>query len=84
MIKKLYILIISLCTLVIFIIVDYFFYKVDNSKQLISISHLTNIHSPSLGILYYEPRFLYMQNSINPSYPQMSSINKMDFIYDTK
>ena len=84
MVKEFYILLISLFTLVAFVVINYLFYKEDSSKKLTAISHLTNIHSPSLSVLYYEPRFLYMQNSLNPSYPQMSSINKMDFIYDTK
>ena len=45
------------------------------------ITRLTNISAPSLSVSYYEPRVLYSEQASNPAYPQMQSIDRMDFIY---
>ena len=42
---------------------------------------LTGIHTPSLSTAYYEPRVMPYQQISNPAYPQMQTINRMDFVY---
>jgi hypothetical protein len=46
-----------------------------------NIVECTNIVSPSLSVAYYEPRILFSEEAVNPAYPQMQTINKMDLIY---
>ena len=45
------------------------------------ISSVTHISSPSLSAAYYEPRLLFGESMLNPAYPQMPTMNKMDFVY---
>ena len=52
------------------------------SKKLLSIVGLTKIASPVLSSAFYAPRELFTIDVSNPAYPQMQTINKMDFIYD--
>ena len=42
---------------------------------------LTDIRTPSLSTSYYEPRVRSCQEAQNPAYPQMQTINRMDFVY---
>jgi hypothetical protein len=52
------------------------------SKKLLLVVGLTKIASPVLGSAFYAPRELFNVDISNPAYPQMQTINKMDFIYD--
>ncbi len=47
-------------------------------NQIVSI---TKIASPALSVAYYEPRILLHEQAVNPAYPQMQTINKMDLVY---
>ena len=52
-----------------------------SQKKLQNISSITQVSSASLSVAYYEPRVLFYEKMDNPAYPQMRSINKMDFVY---
>jgi len=52
-----------------------------SQKMLQNISSMTQVSSASLSVAYYEPRVLFYEKMDNPAYPQMLSINKMDFVY---
>ncbi len=51
-------------------------------KTLGSVAKITKISSPSLSVAYYEPRVLFYEETLNPAYPQMQRINKMDLVYE--
>ena len=61
----------------------HYFYSDDKTseKMLQNISSITQVSSASLSVAYYEPRVLFYEKMDNPAYPQMLSINKMDFVY---
>lgn len=61
----------------------HYFYSDDeiSQKMLQNISSITQVSSASLSVAYYEPRVLFYEKMDNPAYPQMLSINKMDFVY---
>jgi len=46
-----------------------------------NIVQCSKIASPSLSVAYYEPRILFFEAAVNPAYPQMQTINKMDLVY---
>jgi hypothetical protein len=46
------------------------------------ITALTQFSTPSLSVVYYEPRILFYESASNPAYPQMQPINRMDFVYE--
>jgi len=50
-------------------------------KELSAVSSVTKFSSPSLSVAYYEPRILLYEAVVNPAYPQMQTINKMDLVY---
>ncbi len=50
-------------------------------KQLSIVSRVTKFSSPALSVAYYEPRILLYDAAVNPAYPQMQTINKMDMVY---
>jgi hypothetical protein len=57
----------------------------DGRKQESGLSRLTGLtgfSSPSLSVAYYEPRLLLHDETINPAYPQMQPIDKMDLVYE--
>ncbi len=65
-----------------FVFIHYLLNNFNSSmSSLESIVTITNFSSPSLSVSYYEPRVLLHENMLNPAYPQMQTINKMDFIY---
>ena len=61
--------------------IHYLRYSDDSEKNLQKITALTGITSPVLSVAYYEPRVLLYDETINPAYPQMQPINRMDFVY---
>ena len=48
---------------------------------LSSVVRVTHIAEPSLSVSYYESRVMSPHSSTNISYPEMSSIDRMDFVY---
>ena len=82
MIKEFSILISIVLLLVSFIFIHYLTHNGISSQEMLkSITKVTKLSSPSLSVAYYEPRvFLYDEDS-NPAYPQMQTMNKMDFVY---
>jgi len=82
MIKQFYILIVILSILIISVVWDYMRYdRAYSSRVVSSIGYITGLSSPSLSVSYYEPRVLMLDSSINTTYPQMMTIDRMDFIY---
>ncbi len=83
MIREFYILLIFLSVSILFVIVNYLSFDLDN-RDIISVSSLTKIHSPSFSTLYFEPRLFSTETELNKYYPDMGLINRMDFIYEQK
>jgi len=83
MIREFYILLIFLSVSILFVIVNYLSFDLDN-RDIISVSSLTKIHSPSFSTLYFEPRLFSIETELNKYYPDMGLINRMDFIYEQK
>jgi multisubunit Na+/H+ antiporter MnhB subunit len=57
----------------------------DESGQKSRLSNLvgvTGLSSLSLSVAYYEPRVPLFDEPINPAYPQMQPIDRMDFVYE--
>ncbi len=50
--------------------------------RLASLVELTGFSSPSLSVAYYEPRLFLYDEAVNPAYPEMQPINKMDLVYE--
>jgi len=64
------------------VVVDYLRYDRESFVESIkSISLLTKISSPSMSSSWYESRLLYLDESENPIYPEMSRVDKMEFVY---
>ena len=83
MIKEFSILVSMILLLTGFVSVHYFSYNGSPSqKTLSSIAEITEISSPSLSVAYYEPRVLFYEKTLNPAYPQMQAMNKMDLVYE--
>ena len=55
---------------------------ISSQEMLSSVTKVTKLSSPSLSIAYYEPRILFYEEALNPAYPQMQTINKMDLVYE--
>lgn len=82
MLKEFFILISIVLVLASFVIVHYLVNNTIKSKDILaSIVKVTNFSTPSLSTTYYEPRVLFYDNAVNPAYPQMYTIDKMDLIY---
>lgn len=56
--------------------------RAKSKEMLLAVSALSRISSPSLSVAYYEPRLLIFDRVVNPSYPEMTPIDRMDFIYE--
>ena len=83
MIKEFSILVSIVLLLTGFVSVHYLTYNGSPSqKTLISVTKITEISSPSLSVVYYEPRVLFYEKTLNPAYPQMQAMNKMDLVYE--
>ncbi len=66
-----------------FVLVHYVTYNgISSQKMLSSVTKITKLSSPSLSVAYYEPRVLFYEEAINPAYPQMQTMNKMDLVYE--
>ena len=83
MIREFYILVIFLSVSILFVIVNYLFFDLDN-RDIISVSSLTKIHSPSFSTVYFEPRLFSTEIQLNRYYPDMGLINRTDFVYEQK
>ena len=77
---QLLILIMGVLLLVVFVHYRTFNYAMEK-KQLSAVSSVTKFSAPSLSVAYYEPRILLYDAVVNPAYPQMQTINKMDLVY---
>ena len=81
MIKSFVMVIFLLVVVITMVTLHYMSYDTQTPQRKIDdITSLSKLSSLSLSVAYYEPR---QANEIesNPAYPQMNSINKMDFIY---
>ena len=66
-----------------FVLIHYLTHNgISAQKSLNSVAKITKISSPSLSVAYYEPRVLFYEETLNPAYPQMQRMNKMDLIYE--
>ncbi len=64
------------------VLVHYVTHNGNSSKEMLSsITKITKLSSPSLSVTYYEPRILSYENLLNPAYPQMQTMNKMNLVY---
>jgi hypothetical protein len=74
-----------LVTLLVFmaggVSIHYLLHPHGPENTMISLVKLTGLVSPSLSVTYYEPRILFFEEAVNPAYPQMQPINKMDLVY---
>jgi len=83
LIKEFSILVSIVLLLTGFVSVHYLTYNGSPSqKTLSSVTKITEITSPSLSVAYYEPRVLFYEKTLNPAYPQMQTMNKMDLVYE--
>ena len=83
MIKEFSIVISIVLLLAGFVLVHYATYDDTSSKEMLSsISKVTKLSSVSLSVAYYEPRILLFDETLNPAYPQMQTMNKMDLVYE--
>jgi len=64
------------------IILHYFLHGKQAEVSVERIVRITKLPSPSLSVAYYEPRVLLYEDALNPAYPQMQTMNKMDLVYE--
>jgi hypothetical protein len=82
MLKRFYLLATFLFLLVVLIFAHYSFSDRQQITDAINrVAGLTQMASLSLGSAYYEPRVKRIERNGNPVYPEMMSINRMDFVY---
>jgi len=82
MVKQFYIAVVFLILSISVIVIDYLRYDRESfGKSIEAISSLTKISSPSLNSSWYESRLLYLDERANPIYPEMSRVDKMEFVY---
>ena len=83
MIKEFFIVVSIVLSLAGFVLVHYMTHNsISSQKMLSSVAKVTKLSSPSLSVAYYEPRILFNKDTINPAYPQMQTMNKMDLVYE--
>ena len=81
-VKPFFVLVSLLVVLIGGISIHYLVYNNDAQKELLaSVTKVTKLSSPSLSVAYYEPRVLSYEEALNPAYPQMQTMNKMDLVY---
>ena len=51
------------------------------SDGINAVSRMVRMSSPSFSVAYYEPRIHGIEKSGNIAYPEMMSIDRMDFVY---
>jgi len=82
LIKEFSILVSIVLLLAGFVLVHYLTHNGLSSKKMFSsVTKVTKLSSPSLSVAYYEPRVLFYEEVLNPAYPQMQTMNKMDLVY---
>ena len=82
MIKEFTILVSMVLLLAGFVLVHYVTHNGISSKEMLSsVTKVTKLSSPTLSVAYYEPRVLSYEEVLNPAYPQMQTMNKMDLVY---
>ena len=82
MIKEFSILVSVMLLLTSFVFMHYLMHNDASSQEMLnSVTKVTKLSSPSLSVAYYEPRVLSSKETLNPAYPQMEVINKMDLVY---
>lgn len=82
MIKEFFIFVLVLLSMTGGILLHYATY--DATAEQFEISRMvavTKLPSPSWSVAFYEPRVFLLENAINPAYPQMQAIDKMDLVY---
>ncbi len=83
MIKEFSILVSIVLLLTGFVFIHYLTCNgISSQNTLSSITKITEISSPSLSVAFYEPRVLFYEGTLNPAYPQMERMNKMDLVYE--
>ena len=66
-----------------FVLVHYVTHNgISTQAMLSSVTKVIKLSSPSLSVAYYEPRVLLYEKALNPAYPQMQTMNKMDLVYE--
>ena len=68
---------------ILFVISNYISSKLDN-RDIINVSSITRIYSPSFSTLYFEPRLFSTEIKLNDYYPEMELIDRMEFVYEQK
>ena len=82
MVKEFFMFVLVLFSMAVAVLLHYTMHDVTVQKSEISrIVSLTKLATPSLSVAFYEPRVFLLENAVNPAYPQMQPINKMDFVY---
>ena len=83
MIKEFFIVVSIVLSLAGFVLVHYVTHNSISSQEILSsVTKVTKFSSPSLSVAYYEPRVLFYEDALNPAYPQMQTMNKMDLVYE--
>jgi len=83
LIKEFFIVVSIVLSLAGFVLVHYMIHNSISSQEILSsVTKVTKLSSPSLSVAYYEPRVLFYKEALNPAYPQMQTINKMDLVYE--
>jgi hypothetical protein len=82
LIKEFFIVVSMILLLAGFVLVHYVIHNgISAQAMLSSVTKVTKLSSPSLSVAYYEPRVLFYEEALNPAYPQMQTMNKMDLVY---
>ena len=82
MIKPFYLLGVSLLLLVAFVGLHYTLSdRKDMVDDITNIADISRISSPSLSVAWYEPRLHLIEAADNCAYPEMISLDRMDFVY---
>jgi hypothetical protein len=50
-------------------------------EEVRKLVRVTNLSSLSLSAAWYEPRLRQSERPVNPAYPEMPSLGRMDFVY---
>jgi len=83
LIKEFFIVVSIVLSLAGFVLVHYVTHNSISSQEILSsVTKVTKFSSPSLSVAYYEPRVLFYEDALNPAYPQMQTMNKMDLVYE--
>ena len=77
------VIVVALLSIVVGISAHYLsFDRETMSKEIGTVSQITYISAPALGVSYFESASLVDKDSINIAYPEMPRAQKMDFIYE--